>query len=169
MTITEFISTENINKENPFENCTPIKRIGLNEYIDIAEAAINIAFNTETGKYRPLFREMAVRVAIISRILDLEIDEDYDVDRLFEVVMTSGIYTRFFEEIALKIAPDMYSIEDGIHEYIDDKIEQLRIGGKNLDEKIIDTLINLLNNEAFQTIIEQITIDDTEKATETNE
>ena len=30
MTITEFISAENISKENTFENCTPIKRIGLN-------------------------------------------------------------------------------------------------------------------------------------------
>lgn len=168
MTITEFISQENTNKENPFEGCDIKKTIGIDDYINMAKAAESIAFNAETKTYRSLFREMAIRTGIIGVILNLEMDDGYDIDRLFEVIICSNLYDKFFAEVALKVAPDMYAIIDGIEEYLDDKVAALRSNNLSTEQEALNTLTNLLNNEAFQNILEQIAVIESEKVTEVN-
>lgn len=167
MTIMEFISKENIGKENPFEDCEIKTAITIGDYANMVKIAESIIFDAENGTYRMLFKEMGIRIGVIATILDLGMDEDYDIDKIFEAIICSDLYVVFCRVVS-KTIPGISSVIKCVREYIDDKITSVRLNKRNTEEEVLNTLIKLLNNEAFQSILEQIAVGESEEAIETN-
>lgn len=151
MELRDFVSVENMSKENPFEGCNVVKKIGVREYTDIVNSAMRIAFNLETNTPRILFYDFAVKFSIMSYSLGLEMN-DYDIDEVFSAIMTSDIYEKFLDYMSSN-GINMLEIEIAVYKYIDNELENYRIK-QTTDERIMNTVMKLFENEAFQNLIE---------------
>ena len=169
MTINEFITKENLTKKNPFENCAVIEKFGMNEYMNVAVAAEKILFNEETNLYRALFREFAVRLSVMSTMLNLEMSDEYELGDVFEVVMCSGIWDKFITNVAKKVVPDISSVIAGVNTYLDDEVEKNRLGTRKFAEEVLNTLVTLLDSDAFQKLLETIDVEEVEGQAEDKE
>lgn len=169
MTINEFITKENLAKKNQFEDCEIIKKFGMNEYMNVAVAAEKILFNEETNLYRALFREFAVRLSVMSTMLNLEMSDEYELGDVFEVVMCSGIWDKFINNVAKKVVPDIISIIAGVNTYLDDEVEKNRLGTRKFAEEVLNTLVTLLDSEGFQKLLETIDVEEVEGQAEDKE
>lgn len=168
MKISEFVSKENLAQKNPFEKCAKIERITMNDYMSMATAAEKIIFNEENNLYRALFREFAVRLSVMTVMLGLEMDEgDYEIDDVFQAVMCSGIWNKFVKNVAEKIAPDFMAIINGINTYLDDEVEKNRAGTRKMVEEVVNTLVTLVESDAFQQMLEGIEVTDEGETSET--
>lgn len=161
MTINEFIAKENLDKENPFEGCNIIEKFGINEYTAVASAAEKIIFNEETNLYRALFREFAVRLSIMNVVLNIEMSNDeYELDDVFQAIMCSGLWQKFYKLVGEKVIPDFASIIKGINTYLDDEVEKNRAGTRKLVEEVANTLVALVESESFQKMLETIEVEE---------
>lgn len=162
MKIMEFISNENLKKKNPFEDCQIIERVDTETYQNIINSAMVIAFNLDTNEPRTMFYDFAVRFSILGNVLNLDISE-YDIDEVFSVIMTTDIYDRFVIYMDQENGINVYMIEKAVYHYIDEETENSRIM-KSTDERIMNTMIRLFENKAFQDLIEQYAnVSDTEE------
>lgn len=172
MTLKEFISDENLAKENPFENCNVIEKITYSDYVQMTKYIAAGVFDEETGKYRPLSRILITRIAELGVILGLEdldgCNNAEDVDELFNKVVCSDLYDKFRKKIVSKIAPGFNAVESGMNRFIDYKLE-LMSKADGSEEKILNTLIALLSSESFANLLEQIPVDDVEKVADMDE
>ena len=169
MTLKDFMSKENMEKDNPFEGCNVKDKIKYGDYVDMTRLAAAGLFKEDDGSFRPLSRELMIRLAIVEIMLGLTEPENFtDVDILFDVLICSDFYDRFYNEVALKVAPGMDNVVKGINEFIDYKIK-VNMQSNNTDGKVLDTLVGLLGNESFLQILEQIPLDEPEAVTEDNE
>lgn len=169
MTLKEFMSKENMEKDNPFEGCEVLEKIKYSDYVNMTKAAVAALFNEEDNSFRPLSREMMVRFAVMTIMLNLtnEDNEYKDIDELFDTLICSDFYNRFYNEVALKVAPNMDMVVKGINDYIDHRVKYT-MQSNNTDAKVLDTLIGLLGSESFMQLLEQIPIDESEAVTEGN-
>ena len=157
MNIKEFVSKENLAQKNPFEKCEIIERITMNDYMAMATAAEKVVFNEETNLYRALFREFAVRLSTMSVVLNLEMEDgEYELEDVFQAIMCSGIWNKFVKNVAEKVAPDFAAIVNGINTYLDDEVEKNRAGTRKLVEEVVNTLVTLVESDAFQQMLESI-------------
>ena len=164
MTLKEFMSKENMEKDNPFEGCEVLEKIKYSDYVNMTKAAVAALFNEEED-----FTEMMVRFAVMTVMLNLTNDDNEysDIDELFDALICSDFYNRFYNEVALKVAPNMDMVVKGINDYIDHRVKYT-MQSNNTDAKVLDTLIGLLGSESFMQLLEQIPIDESEAVTEEN-
>ena len=81
MTLKEFMSKENMEKDNPFEGCEVLEKIKYSDYVNMTRAAVAALFKEDDNSFRPLSREMMVRFAVMTVVLNLtEIDGYDDID-----------------------------------------------------------------------------------------
>lgn len=168
MTLKEFMSKENMEKDNPFEGCEVLEKIKYSDYVNMTRAAVAALFKEDDNSFRPLSREMMVRFAVMTVVLNLtEIDGYNDINTLFDTLICSDFYDRFYNEVALKVAPNMDAVVQGINSYIDYRVK-FTMQSNNTDAKVLDTLIGLLGSESFMQLLEQIPVDESEAVTEEN-
>lgn len=159
MTITELVAKENIEKDNPFEGCEIKTELTLERISEIANSVSLILFNGETGAYRPLFKEFAIRLVIMRSILGIEMDEEYDLNDIYKTFMGVELYQKFLSVVATKLEYDFNVLLKTINEYIENEVYNTRKAIKDINKQIVDTLAALFSNEAFIKLLENVPVD----------
>lgn len=163
MTITELIAKENIEKENPFEGCEINTELTLERLAEIANGVNMILFNSETGAYRPLFKEFAIRLMTMRSILGIEMGEDYNIGDIYKAIMSNELSDKFEIVVVRNLEYNYYDLLSTIGDYIENEVYMARQGIKDVNSQIIDTLTALFNNEAFINILENVPVDAVEE------
>ena len=155
MTVTEFLSKENISKSNPFENLNVLQEITMEQYRLIVDRVVDFTF-TEANEYLPLTKEFSFRLWVMVEYLGLDISDMPEVNDLFTVLICSDIYDKFIS--LLNYPAQIDTIRTSVSEYT-----QYLISNNVLFKDLVESgrkVFNILSNETmFKSVMQNVGVD----------